>query len=69
MLALSKQALTLGKLQLQEQAKPEQGPSLGEVARAPRGHRCSGSNAMAFSAIQGNNGQLVICRNACQLVS
>jgi hypothetical protein len=64
------QALTLGKLQLQEQAKPQQEQSLGEVARALRGNPgATASNTMAFSATQGNNGQLVICRDTCRPVS
>jgi hypothetical protein len=64
------QALTPRKLQLQEQLKPQPEPSLGEVARALRGGSDpAASNTLAFSAIQGNNGQLVICRDTCRPVS
>jgi hypothetical protein len=64
------QALTLGKLELQEQALPPPERSLGEVARALRGNPdAAASNTMAFSAIQANDGQLVICRDTCRPVS
>jgi hypothetical protein len=65
------QALTLGKPPLQEQAKPQPEPSLGEMARVLRGNSdaTDSSNTLAFSAIQGNKGQLVICRNTCRPVS
>jgi hypothetical protein len=64
------QALTLGKLQLEEPAKPQPEPSLCEVARALRGNPDGTASAtMAFSAIQGNDCQLVICRYTCRPVS
>jgi hypothetical protein len=64
------QALALGKQQLQEQTRPQAEPSLGEVARAMRSNPDSAaSNTMAFSAIQGNDGQLVICGDTCRPVS
>jgi hypothetical protein len=65
------QALTLGKQQLQEQAKAQPEPSLGEATRVLCGNSdtAASSDTLAFSAIQGNNGQLVICHNTCRPVS